>query len=154
GSVRVFPEDQHLAERLAVFGPDIVWLNTAGVQGDAPMTHAPALLEMLGIPYVGPNPLNAAALDAKHAFKTLLQGLGVPTAPFATWAADDGYDCFATMLPGHDGPFVVKPAHGRASLHVEIAETRADLAAIAESVVTQSAAIALIEPFLGGTEYC
>jgi D-alanine-D-alanine ligase len=155
--VEVFPEDKHLAGRLAVFEPDLVWLNTGGVQGDAPMAHAPALLEMLGIPYVGPSPLNAATLDAKHAFKTQLLGLGVPTAPFATWDESDrtrGAEGFARILPGHPGPFVVKPVHGRASLHVEIAETRAALPCAVESVVEKNAALALIEPYLGGVEYC
>jgi D-alanine-D-alanine ligase len=155
--VEAFPEDKHLAARLAVFEPHLVWLNTAGAQGDAPMAHAPALLEMLGIPYVGSSPLNAATLDAKHVFKTQLQGLGLPTAPFATWDASDraaGAEPFARILSAHTGPFVVKPVHGRASLHVEIAETRADLPRVVEAVAARSGSLALIEPFLGGAEYC
>ncbi len=153
--VELFPEDRHLAAKLAQFAPDLVWLNTAGVQGDAPMAHAPALLEMLGIPYVGPSPLNAATLDAKHVFKTQLQGLGLPTPPFATWAASDGRaDGFAGILAGHTGPFVVKPVHGRGSVLVEIAETRADLPAVAASVAAGSGALVLIEPYLPGAEYC
>lgn len=155
--LELFPEDKHLAGRLAVFDPHLVWLNTAGAQGDAPMAHAPALLEMLGIPYVGPSPLNAAALDAKHVFKTQLRGLGLPTAPFATWDASDhvaGGDAFDCLLPAHPGPFVVKPVHGRASLLVEIAETRADLPRVCDSVAARSGSLVLIEPFLGGAEYC
>lgn len=153
--VELFPEDRNLAAKLADFAPDLVWLNTGGVQGDAPMAHAPALLEMLGLPYVGPNPLNAATLDAKHVFKTQLQGLGLPTPPFATWAEGDGHrDAFDTMLPGHEGPFVVKPVHGRASVLVEIAETRADLPRVAAAVAAASGAVALVEPFLPGAEYC
>ena len=154
-AVELFPEDRDLAAKLAGFAPDLVWLNTAGVQGDAPMAHAPALLEMLGLPYVGPSPLNAATLDAKHVFKTQLLGLGLPTSPFATWAEGDGHgDVFDTMLPGHEGPFVVKPVHGRASVLVEIAETRADLPRVAAAVAASSGAVALIEPFLAGAEYC
>ncbi len=153
--VELFPEDRSLAANLADFAPDLVWLNTGGVQGDAPMAHAPAMLEMLGLPYVGPSPLNAATLDAKHVFKTQLKGLGLPTSPFATWAEGDGHgDAFAMMLPGHEGPFVVKPVHGRASVLVEIAETRADLPRVAEAVAASSGAVALIEPFLPGAEYC
>jgi D-alanine-D-alanine ligase len=155
--VELFPEDKHLAGRLAVYEPDLAWLNTAGVQGEAPMAHAPSLLEMLGIPYVGPSPLNAAALDAKHIFKTQLQGLGLPTAPFATFDASDraaGGEGFARILPAHAGPFVVKPVHGRASLHVEVADTRTDLPRVVESVIAKSGSLALIEPFLGGAEYC
>jgi D-alanine-D-alanine ligase len=154
-SAELFPEDRNLAAKLAAFSPDLVWLNTGGVQGDAPMAHAPALLEMLGLPYVGPSPLNAATLDAKHVFKTQLRGIGLPTPPFATWAEGDGRgDAIAAALPGHEGPFVVKPVHGRASVLVEIAETRADLPRVAAAVAAASGSVVLVEPFLAGAEYC
>ena len=35
------------------------------------MAHAPALLEMLGVPYIGHNPLAASLLDNKHVFKSM-----------------------------------------------------------------------------------
>jgi hypothetical protein len=150
--VQAFPEDKHLSGRLGVFAPDLVWLNTAGGQGDTPMSPAPALFELLGLPYVGPTPLNAAVLDAKHVCKTQLQGLGLLTAPFETWGEGDRNGVTA-ILPGYMGRFVVKTVHGRASLHVEIAETRADLLRVGAAVTAKSGALALIEPCLGGAEY-
>jgi D-alanine-D-alanine ligase len=157
-AVELFADDIRLAERLAAFGADLAWLNTGGVQGEAPMAHTPALLEMAGIPYVGASPLNAALLDAKHAFKTQLAGLGLPTAPFAVWEPADlerpGVRRFAEILPDDRGPFIVKPVAGRASLHVAIAETRAELPHVAATVAAASRTLVLIEPFLGGAEYC
>ncbi len=158
-AVEVVPEDRHLADRLAAFGADLVWLNTGGVQGEAPVAHAAAQLEMLGVPYVGLDPLNAAMLDAKNVFKTQLQGMGLPTAPFALWDAADAMPAWRDIalerfLPGHDGAFVVKPVSGRASLHVEVADTRADLPRVAAAVAAASGTLAMIEPYLAGTEYC
>ena len=63
----------------------MAWLNTGGVQGENPVCHASAILEMLGIPYVGHNPLNSSILDEKDVFKRHLQSMGIRTSPFVTW---------------------------------------------------------------------
>ena len=57
--VAVLAEGRDLAAELARLKIDLVWLNTGGVQGIDPMAHAPSLLEMLGIPYVGHSPLSS-----------------------------------------------------------------------------------------------
>jgi D-alanine-D-alanine ligase len=49
--VRTLPEDMRLADRLRREAVHMAWLNTGGVQGYNPMSHAAALLEMLGVPY-------------------------------------------------------------------------------------------------------
>ncbi len=81
--VEVIPEDMHLGERLREAGSHIAWLNTGGVQGYSSVAHAAAMLEMLGVPYVGHDPLVAAMLDNKHVFKRQIMSAGMPTAPFA-----------------------------------------------------------------------
>ena len=50
--VVVLPEDRHLGDVISRSNIDLVWLNSGGVQGINPMAHAPALLEMLGVPYI------------------------------------------------------------------------------------------------------
>jgi D-alanine-D-alanine ligase len=159
GAVELFADDMRLAERLRGFGPDLAWLNTGGVQGRSPLAHAPALLELLGLPYVGLDPLNAATLDAKHVFKWQLLGAGLPTAPFAVWDPAAGpFDIVADdvtrLTTGHDGAFCLKPVSGRASLHVEIADRAADIVEQAHAVASASGNAVLIEPFLPGNEYC
>jgi len=39
------------------------------------------MFEMLGLPYVGHEPLLAGILDNKHVFKQQLVAAGIPTAP-------------------------------------------------------------------------
>ena len=83
--VDVVPEDMQLSDRLRRNGTHMAWLNTGGVQGRNSAAHAPSTLEMLGLPYVGHDPLSATTLDNKHAFKREAVCAGLPTAPFSTW---------------------------------------------------------------------
>ncbi len=55
--VTLLPDDMRLGERIRNDDIQFAWLNTGGVQGYNPLAHGPAMLEMLGIPYVGHDPL-------------------------------------------------------------------------------------------------
>ena len=62
--------------------PGMVFNMAYGIQGVSRYTHLPAMLEMLGVPYVGSNPeAHALALD-KIIAKLLFQSQGVPTPRF------------------------------------------------------------------------
>jgi D-alanine-D-alanine ligase len=158
--VQVIPEDMRMAERLRREGIHFAWLNSGGVQGYNPAAHGPAVLEMLGIPYVGHDPLAATTLDNKHAFKREAMCAGLPTAPFATWHMDRGPFCpdansrFHRAFGDYPGPFIVKPVSGRASLHVHVVEDRAGLPDAIAKVYRASGNIALVEKFLAGREVC
>lgn len=157
--VLVLPDDMRLAERLRREGVHLAWVNSAGVQGYNPACHTPALLEMLGLPYVGHNPLNASTLDNKHAFKRELVGFGIPTAPFMTWTHARGSlrpeinPRFQRIFGDFAGPFVVKPVTGRASLHVHVVELDR-LADTVEEIGQLTDNLVLIEPYLPGREFC
>jgi D-alanine-D-alanine ligase len=131
--VVVLPDDMRLAQSLQSEGIHLAWLNTGGVQGTSAISHAPALLEMLGIPYVGHDPLTAAALDNKFFFKRQVMAIGIPTSPFVVWhpatsVADPARDRrFQQVFRAWDGGFIVKPITGRASLHVHFVERASDL---------------------------
>lgn len=156
----LLPDDMRLSERLRQQNIHLAVLNTGGVQGYNPMAHAPALLEMLGIPYVGHDPLTAGTLDNKHAFKRDLVCLGIPTAPFITWHLARGpfrpkvNSRFIRAFKDHWGPFVVKPVSGRASLHVHLVEDEADLPDVVAEVYHATQNHVLIEAFLPGREFC
>lgn len=158
--VHVMPEDMRLADRLHRECIHMAWLNTGGVQGYNPMAHAASLLEMLGIPYVGHNPLTAGTLDNKHAFKRELIALGIPTAPFMTWHLSRGPFMptesrrFREVFGDFGGPFVVKPVSGRASLHVHHVQTADQLTAMVDEVYRATENHVLIESFLPGREFC
>lgn len=156
--VTLLPDDMNLPQRLKQENIHLVWLNTGGVQGYNPVSHTSAMLEMLGIPYIGHNSLNASTLDNKHIFKRELQALGIRTAPFITWhPAQGGFEFnarFEAAFGDYNGPFVVKPISGRASLNVCVADTLDDLPHIAADIYRRTSNTVLIESYLSGREYC
>ncbi|MEG4171389.1 MULTISPECIES: D-alanyl-alanine synthetase [unclassified Microcoleus] len=158
--VFVMPDDMNLPEQLKQKNIHLVWLNTGGVQGYNPVCHTPALLEMLGMPYVGHNPLNSSILDNKHAFKRELQSVGIKTAPFMTWHPSQGilqpnlHQRFAIAFGDYQGPFVVKPVSGRASLQVHFVDTTEGVSEAVSEVHRTTHNTALIEKYLPGREFC
>lgn len=157
--VELMADDMSLGERLRQSGTQLAWLNTAGVQGHNSICHAPAMLEMFGVPYVGHDPLTATLLDNKQWFKRELIGAGLPTAAFVTWHLSRGpfrperNSRFQRNFANHSGPFVVKPAVGRASLHVEFVQEKADLADAVAQVYEATQCEVLIESYLPGREF-
>ena len=158
--VYVIPDDMNLPEQLKQINIHLVWLNTGGVQGYNPVCHTPALLEMLGMPYVGHNPLNSSILDNKHAFKRELESVGIKTALFMTWHPSQGIlqpnlqNRFAIAFGDYQGPFVVKPVSGRASLHVHFVDKIEGLSQAVAEVHRATHNTALIEKYLPGREFC
>lgn len=158
--VSTFCDDMRLTEQLADSGTQLVWLNSGGVQGIDPLSHTPGLLEMLGLPYLGHSPLRAALLDNKEQCKHALQSIGIATARFVTWHPRQGAFSprtsprFGTIFAGYDGPFVVKPVSGRASLHVHVVPNRELLPAVVRDVYQATHNSVLVEQFLAGREFC
>jgi D-alanine-D-alanine ligase len=158
--VQLMPEDMRLGSRLVESGIHMAWLNTGGVQGYNPMAHAAAMLEMFGIPYVGHDPLAAGMLDNKHVFKRELQALGIPNAPFVLSHYGKGpfrpeADLrFKRVFEDYDGPFVIKPVSGRASLHVHVVDRASDLCEAVAAVQRATENHVLVEKFLPGREFC
>jgi D-alanine-D-alanine ligase len=159
-NVILLADDMGLPDRLQKEKIDMAWLNSGGTQGYNPMCHAPAMLEMLGIPYIGHDPLTMSTLDNKHAFKRDLSCLGIPTAPFMTWHLARGpfrpkvNSRFIRIFQNHWGPYIVKPVSGRASLHVHVVDDEADLPDAINEVFKISQNHVLIEAYLPGQEYC
>jgi D-alanine-D-alanine ligase len=158
--VFVMPDDMNLPGKLKAENIHLVWMNTGGVQGYNPVCHTPALLEMLGMPYIGHNPLNSSILDNKHAFKRELQSVGIQTAPFMIWHPSQGifrpnlHNRFTIAFGEYQGPFIVKPVSGRASLHVHFVETMERLSEAVSEVHRATRNTALIEKYLPGREFC
>jgi D-alanine-D-alanine ligase len=158
--VELMPDDMHLGDRMRRAGIHMAWLNTGGVQGYNSTAHAPAMLEMFGVPYVGHDPLTVSILDNKHAFKREAMCAGLPTAPFSTWNMARGpfrpgkSSRFRAAFGDYAGPFIVKPVSGRASLHVHVADDRAALPDLVNEVYKETGNVVLIEKYLSGREFC
>ncbi len=74
-----------------------------GIQGESRCTHLPAMLEMLGIPYVGSTPSgHALALD-KIITKIIMQKHGISTPSFWVFSRSD--EDMSTV----EYPVIVKP---------------------------------------------
>ena len=159
-NVLVMPEDMRIGDRLRDEGIHMAWLNTGGVQGYISMSHLAAMLEMIGIPYIGHDPLTSGILDSKHIFKHMLRALDIPTAPGMTWSLANGTlhpesnVRFKSVFPNYTGPFVVKPVSGRASLHIHLVEDPSDLSEVVSKVCSLTENHVLIETYLPGREFC
>ena len=158
--VQVIPEDMRIAERLRNERIDLAWLNSGGVQGYISMSHSAAILEMIGIPYIGHDPMISGILDSKHIFKRMLKALDIPTAPFMTWSlAEGGFDPassdrFNKVFSNYSGPFIVKPVSGRASLNVNLVDDLSALPKTVDELCQATENHVLIESFLPGREFC
>jgi D-alanine-D-alanine ligase len=83
GHKYVFIEaDTKVIERLKKVKPDLVLNRAEGVGGESRESHIPSILEMLGIPYAGPNVLATAVCLNKGWTKKILVYHGVKTPSF------------------------------------------------------------------------
>ncbi len=158
--VILLPENMALGENLKKYGIHFGWLNTGGVQGYNPTAHAASMLEMMGMPYVGHNPLNSSTLDNKHYFKRELMTADIKTAPFITWDSSLGIlspkqnSSFQSAFNGYEGPFTVKPVTGRASLNISVVDKKEDLSLAVADLHSITHNHVLIEKYLPGREFC
>lgn len=157
--VVVLPEDRHLGDAISRSKIDLVWLNSGGVQGLNPMAHAPALLEMLGVPYIGHNPLAVSLLDNKHVFKSMCVSASLPTARSVVMAPRVGgskpidLDNCGSVFQGFSGPFVIKPVSGRASKNVYFVDSKREVGDAVKKVWKETGHLCLIEEYLPGNEF-
>jgi D-alanine-D-alanine ligase len=108
-----------LVDALTDAHPDMAWICSGGIQGHDPATHLPALLEMLGVDYVGSRPLSAGLADNKARAKALLRDAGIATPDFTIVRADTTPP--ATITSGY--PVIVKPVCGMCSCGVHRADS-------------------------------
>ena len=157
--VVVLPEDRHLGDVISRSNIDLVWLNSGGVQGINPMAHAPALLEMLGVPYIGHNPLAVSILDNKHVFKSMCMAASLPTARSVVIdPSSEGWNFiysehFESVFYGFPGPFVIKPVSGRASKNVYFVDSKREVKHAVEKVWNETNYLCLVEEYLPGREF-
>jgi D-alanine-D-alanine ligase len=98
-AVQAFEGDMSLLHGLHGFLPTdpatgapggIVLNLAAGFQGQGRSCHLPAMLEMAGVAYTGPDPIVHARLLDRYALMTLLRKAGIPTPRFACPSDDIG----------------------------------------------------------------
>jgi len=154
-NVRTIEGNMHLIDELQTFMPRVVKgerpgmvFNMAyGIQGQSRYTHIPAMLEMLGIPYVGSGPaVQAIALD-KVMSKIVFLRYNLPTPPF--WVLSSPND----DLSGIQYPVIVKPKMEAVSLGLRIVDNDHDLKDAIAFINNEFQQQALVEKFIPGREF-
>lgn len=127
--------------------PGMVFNMAYGIQGKNRYTHVPAMLEMLGIPYVGSGPETHAVVQDKVMTKIVLQKHHLSTPKFWVFSSpNDRYDDL-------EFPVIVKPKMESTSMGMQVVhnwETLKD--AVADQIEQYSQEI-LVEQFIPGREF-
>jgi D-alanine-D-alanine ligase len=148
--VTVLAAGPGLVDALREARPDFVFNLAEGTGGRCREAHVPALLELLGIPYAGSDPLTLCVTLDKPVAKRLAASGGFPTPAFAVCRdAEDDSEALPPL------PVIVKPAFEGSSKGVRLASRATTDAAVREMVrfVTEGyGQEAIVEAFVAGPE--
>ena len=154
-NVRIIEGNMHVIDELQNFMPKVVRgerpgmiFNMAyGIQGQSRYTRIPAMLEMLGVPYVGSGPsAHAIALD-KVMSKILFLRHHLPTPGFWLFSRPD------EDLGPVRFPVIVKPKMEAISIGLKVVDNEKDMRAAVTSIIEEFQQQALVEEFIPGREF-
>jgi D-alanine-D-alanine ligase len=139
-----------LLAHLQAHRPDAIFnLYEGAADCNVTETYVAGLMDWLGIPYTGCPYRTLFLAQNKHLTKYLLQGEGVPTAPFLVADSAPLEGCSLRF------PLIVKPAQQDASVGVDQGSVVTDLAGLNARlgyVLEHYGAPALVEEFIRGRE--
>lgn len=131
--------------------PDIVFNIAEGWRGPSREAQVPAMLEMLGIPYTGSDPITLGICLDKSRTKEILAYHRIPTPPFAVIDSVDQLSDFSSSLP-----CIVKPLHEGSSKGIfnsSVVYTNEQLRRQVGRVFFEYEEPAIVEKFLNGREF-
>lgn len=152
--VTVLDVDQHLIDQLEDLAPDVAYLALHGRMGEDGTVQG--LLELLGIPFTGPDSRASSMAWDKGVVKGVWRRRGVPTPDWISLTSDAVRDLGAARLLSRildrlPLPLVVKPTQGGASMGVGYVNQPEELTdALLGSF--RHHPVALIERAIAGTE--
>ncbi|MGB1101663.1 MAG: D-alanine--D-alanine ligase family protein [Pontimonas sp.] len=155
-SVEIRDPDGSLIEHLNEAPPSVVWPVLHGASGEDGALRA--LLQMLGIPYVGSTADASRIAWNKPVAKSLVERAGVITPRSITLSRDAFRELGAesvleTVTETIDVPLIVKPAQGGSAQGVSWVDSPEDLRKAMVHAFTYSD-VALIEQRIIGVEVC
>jgi D-alanine-D-alanine ligase len=154
-NVKVIEGDIHVMDELREFMPKVISgdkpgmvFNMAyGIQGQNRYTHIPAMMEMLGIPYIGSSPQGHAVVQDKVMTKIVLQKNNIPTPGFWVFRTpDEKYDDLIF-------PVIVKPKLESTSMGMEVVDNWEDLRKAVQVQIEKFTQDILVEQFIPGREF-
>ncbi len=152
--VKAFEGDKDLISKLEDFMPRVLkgelpglaFNLSYGIQGQARYTHVPSILEMVGIPYVGSNPLaHSLALD-KVVAKMIFRQNGLPTPDFVV-IKDTVFE-----PPKIPYPLIVKPKNEAVSMGIQVVNNLKELQKAAKVILEDYNQSVLVEQYIDGRE--
>lgn len=127
--------------------PALVFNMAYGIQGQSRYTHIPAMLEMLGIPYLGSGPSgHAVALD-KVLSKIMFKNHNLPTPDYWVFGSPD------EVPDDFPYPVVAKPKMEAVSYGLTVAENRQQLQEGIRFILDEFKQPVLVEDFIMGREF-
>ncbi len=138
-------------ERLRNLRPDIVFNIAEGLVGSSRESQVPAMLEMLGIPYTGSDPLTLGICLDKSRAKEILAHHAIPTPDFRVIHTLSELENVAMPFPA-----IVKPLHEGSSkgiTNTSVVRSRDELMREGEKVLGIYHEPVLIEEYLPGREF-
>lgn len=149
--VSLVEADHNAFNALTSLQPDIVFNIAEGLRGPSREAQIPAILEMIGLPYTGSDPLTLGLCLDKSRAKEILAYHGVATPAFQV--VDGVRDLIGLDIPL---PAIVKPLHEGSSkgiMNSSVVRTPQELDAEVRRVTERYHEPALIEEFLTGREF-
>ncbi|MBI3890504.1 MAG: ATP-grasp domain-containing protein [Candidatus Wallbacteria bacterium] len=147
--VSLIEADEDCFERLRKERPELVFNISEGLNGSSREAQIPAMLELLGIPYTGADPLTLSVCLEKSRAKEILSYHKVPNPTFQVVETAD--QPVRVKLP-----CLVKPLYEGSSKGIfddSLVRTRAELKNAIRRVVEKYQEPALVEQFLPGREF-
>lgn len=143
--------DEEAYQKFLQIQPDIVFNIAEGLRGPSREAQIPAMLEMLGIPYTGSDPLTLGICLDKSRAKEILSHYRIPTPPFKV--VDSLRDASTVPIAL---PCIVKPLHEGSSkgvLDSSVVRSPRELRKQVERILEEYEEPALVEKFLSGREF-
>lgn len=143
--------DENFVENLKKINPDLVFNRAEGIKGESRESHVPAVLEMLGIPYVGSNVLTTAIGLNKTWAKKCLAYHKILTPRFRTVNN-------ISEISNFDVPFpvILKPNEEGSSMGINednIVRTLSELEQKLKHMLETYKQSILVEQFIQGREF-
>jgi D-alanine-D-alanine ligase len=152
GHEYVFVEaDENFAENIKKTKPDIVFNRAEGLRGDSRESHVSAILEMLGVPYVGSNVLTTAVCLNKAWTKKALLYHGISTPKFYVL---DNIQEAERISKGF--PYILKPNEEGSSIGVteeNLVYDEQQLQTKLDKMLKEYQQPILVEQFIEGREF-
>jgi D-alanine-D-alanine ligase len=143
--------DEDFYERIRALKPDIVFNIAEGLNGVSREAQVPAMLDMLGIPYSGSDPLTLAICLDKSRTKEVLGYHRIPTPRFQLVTEMDELRGIGVSLPA-----MVKPLHEGSSKGIfdaSLARSAEALGRAVEKILMDYRQPAIVEEYLPGREF-